>query len=103
MDTITAIAIPRSSHSVAAFPAATTMFDAKTMQPDASRTGDISMANKKRTGKHTCKPECDSLNRENNCNQELRLSIGGFEVYLFSSTAWHHATELKPYTQAGAS
>lgn len=33
MDTITAMAIPRSSHSVAVLPAATTTLEAKTIQP----------------------------------------------------------------------
>jgi hypothetical protein len=39
IDTLTAIAIPRSSHTEALFPAAMTMFDAKAIKPEARRPG----------------------------------------------------------------
>ena len=91
---ITAIAIPRSSHSDAVLPAATTMFDAKTIQFDASETAEIGIISTKKPGKHTCKAECDCLNCKDHCNQELRLAIDRFEINLFSSTAWHHTAEL---------
>lgn len=94
MDIITAIAIPRSSHSEAVLPAATTMFDAKTIQPDAIQTDEIDIISMKVSGKHTCKPECDCLNCKDHCNQELGLAIDRFEINLFSSTARHHTAEL---------
>jgi len=101
MDTITAIAIPRSSHSDADFPAATTIFDAKTTQPDAGHK--ISIKDTKQTRKHTCKPECDGLDCKHHRNQELWLAISSFKINLFSSTARHHTAELEPYTKAGTS
>lgn len=94
MDTITAIAIPRSSHSVAFLPAARTTLDANTIHPEAMKL--LVWCQKERLGKPTCEAKSNCLNCKHNGYQELRLPIHGLEVDFFTSTAWYHAAKLQP-------
>lgn len=98
IDTITAIAIPRSSQSVAVLPAATMMFEANTTHPEAIKVYKISTEGTILGQRRTCEPECDGLNGKNDRDQELGSAIGGFEVDFLSSAARYHTSELEPYT-----
>lgn len=98
MADMTTMAMPRSSHSVAVRPAATTMLDAKTMQPLAVPCK-LKYATALQTIR-TSEPQKNDLNRKNNRGQHARMLVCCFEIDLFSTASRNHASQLQPHEHA---
>lgn len=104
---ITAIAIPRFAQSVTLWLAATSMFCANMMQPDAvmsvrtSFRHSVSNRAQQERETLTCKTEQDCLGSENHRSQELWPFIDSFKVHFFSAASGEHAPEFQPDTETG--